>query len=190
MLAAARELGPDVHLIGHSFGGLVARAAVIAAPAAFASLVLLSSGPAALGGLRRQRIEQLEPLLATSGLPGVYAAMQASATAEPGWVAPPTELAEFLRARFLAGSQTMLQGMGKALRHEPDRVDDLAATGCPVLVVHGEHDDAWEPATQRAMAERLEAGYAVVPDAAHSAAVENPDALLPILLDFWGRPGR
>ena len=185
VVAAARELGPDVHLVGHSFGGLVARAAVIAAPAAFASLVLLSSGPAALGGLRRRRIEQLEPVLSDGGLPGVYAAMQAAAAAEPGWVAPSAELADFLRTRFLAGSPTMLQGMGQALRDEPDRVAELAAIGLPTLVVHGEHDDAWPPAVQAEMARRLGARYAVVDHAAHSAAVENPDGLLSVLLDFW-----
>ncbi|WP_375499715.1 alpha/beta fold hydrolase [uncultured Jatrophihabitans sp.] len=185
VVAAAQLLGPGVRLLGHSFGGLVARAAVIAAPSAFASLVLLSSGPAALGGVRRKRIEQLEPLLAASGLNGVYAAMQAAATAEPGYVEPPVELAEFLRQRFLAGSPAMLQGMGEALRLEPDRVAELAATGVPALVVHGEHDDAWDPATQQDMAERLGARYAVVSHAAHSAAVENPVDLLTVLLDFW-----
>ena len=184
VVAVAGELGPDVRLIGHSFGGLVARAAVIASPTSFTSLVLLSSGPAALGGLRRQRIEQLEPVLAASGLPGVYAVMQAAAAAEPGWVEPPN--GEFLRARFLAGSPTMLQGMGQALRNEPDRVAELAATEVPVLVVHGEDDDAWPPAVQHDMAQRLDAQYAVVPDAAHSAAVENPDGLLAALLAFWG----
>jgi pimeloyl-ACP methyl ester carboxylesterase len=185
VVAAARHLGPDVHLLGHSFGGLVARAAVLAAPSAFASLVLLSSGPAALGGLRRRRVEQLEPVLAASGLAGVYAAMQAAAVAEPGWAEPPAALADFLRTRFLTSSPTMLLGMGMALRAEPDRVAELAASEVPALVVHGEHDDAWDPETQAEMAGRLGARYAVVADAAHSAAVENPDDLLPVLLDFW-----
>ncbi|WP_375487776.1 alpha/beta fold hydrolase [uncultured Jatrophihabitans sp.] len=185
VLAVADLLGPDVRLLGHSFGGLVARAAVIAAPSAFDSLVLLSSGPAALGGQRRQRIEQLEPLLAAAGLPGVYAAMQAAEAADPDAVTPPADLAAFLRRRFLAGSPTMLQGMGQAIRSEPDRVEQLAAAGLPVLVVHGADDDAWLPDAQHDMARRLGARYAVVPGAAHSAAVENPEALLPVLLDFW-----
>lgn len=40
--------GPDdlFHLVGHSFGGQVARAAVLLAPARFRSLTLVSSGPA------------------------------------------------------------------------------------------------------------------------------------------------
>ena len=111
--------------------------------------------------------------------------MQAAAAADPDFVAPPPELADFLERRFLGGSPDMLQGMGDALRHEPDRVAELAATGVSVLVVHGEGDDAWEPAVQRDMAARLSARYAVVPGAAHSAAVENPEALIAELLAFW-----
>src|ERR671913_60548 len=53
LLAVVREVGRPAHLVGHSFGGLVARAATIADPAAVASLVLLDSGPAAIGGHRR-----------------------------------------------------------------------------------------------------------------------------------------
>jgi pimeloyl-ACP methyl ester carboxylesterase len=185
--ALAEQFGGPVHLVGHSFGGLVARAAVIAAPDRYASLVLLSSGPAAIDGLRRVRIDQLEPVLARTGLPGVYAAMQAAAAAEPGFAAPPPELAEFLERRFLRGSPIMLQGMADALRTERDRVAELAATGIATLVVHGADDDAWPPHVQREMAERLGARYAVIPDAAHSAAVENPATLLDVLLSFWER---
>jgi pimeloyl-ACP methyl ester carboxylesterase len=181
----ARTLDPPVRLLGHSFGGLVARAAVIDEPALFASLVLLSSGPAKLSGVRRARIDQLAPVLAASGLTGVYAAMQAAAASEPGYTAPPDELAEFLERRFLGGSPEMVQGMADALRAEPDRVAELAATGVPVLVLHGADDDAWEPAAQREMAGRLGARYVVVPGAAHSAAVENPAATTDALLDFW-----
>ena len=120
-----------MRLLGHSFGGLVARAAVIADPGAFESLVLLSSGPAELDGVRRVTMDGLEPVLAASGLPGVYAAMQATALGDPGFVAPPDDLAEFLERRFLGGSPDMLQGMADALRHEPDRVDELAGDRRP-----------------------------------------------------------
>jgi pimeloyl-ACP methyl ester carboxylesterase len=181
----AGRLGPEIHLLGHSFGGLVARAAVIAEPAAFGSLVLLSSGPAALDGTRRLTMDELEPVLATSGLPGVYAAMQAAALGDPELVAPPPEVADFLERRFLGGSPQMLQGMADALRREPDRVDALAATGVRVLVTHGRDDDAWPPAAQQAMAQRLGARYAVIGAAAHSAAVENPAATAAVLVDFW-----
>jgi pimeloyl-ACP methyl ester carboxylesterase len=188
--AIAERLGGPVHLLGHSFGGLVARAAVIAEPALFADLVLMSSGPAALTGLRRQRIEQLAPVLPSAGLAAVYAAMQAAAVAEAGYVPPPAALAEFLERRFLAGSPAMLAGMGDAIRAEPDRVAELAATGLPVLVVHGEDDDAWPPDVQAQMAGRLGARHAVIPDAAHSPSVESTTPTAAVLLDFWASARR
>jgi pimeloyl-ACP methyl ester carboxylesterase len=68
---------------------------------------------------------------------------------------------------------------------EPDRVADLAATGIPLLVAHGEADDAWSPATQADMARRLGARHEVVPDAVHSPAVENPARTVAVLTSFW-----
>ena len=44
------ESGEPLHLLGHSFGGLVTRAAVLAEPALFTSFTLLGSGPSRLGG--------------------------------------------------------------------------------------------------------------------------------------------
>ena len=89
----ARRPEASLHLVGHSFGGLVARAAVMAAPAAFDTLVLLDSGPAALGGVRRAVIEAMEPVLAASGVAGVYEATLALGRRQPSWVEPPPALA-------------------------------------------------------------------------------------------------
>jgi pimeloyl-ACP methyl ester carboxylesterase len=183
----AATLGPQVHLVGHSFGGLVARAAVLTEPTAFASLALMCSGPAALGGERAQLIEYLEPVLAASGLAAVYAASLTLYRAQAGYVEPPAPLAAFLERRFVAGAPAMLQGMGVALRTEPDRVAELATVSIPTLVLHGVDDDAWLPAVQYDMAQRLGAEYVVIPDAAHSPAVENPAQTASALAEFWNR---
>jgi pimeloyl-ACP methyl ester carboxylesterase len=185
VVALAGHLGPGTLLLGHSFGGLVARAAVLQEPALFSSLVLMSSGPAALGGARRELMAHLDPILATSGVPGVWAALRAAESADPRYVAPAADVAAFLEHRFLAGSVPMLQGMADALRSEPDRVAQLAATGLPILVLHGVDDDAWLPAVQHEMAQRLGARYTVIDDAGHSPAVENAPDTAGALLDFW-----
>lgn len=184
LLDIAEGSGRPVHLLGHSFGGLVARAAVIDAPGSWSDLVLMSSGPAAIAGIRRERIDFLEPKLSL-GLPGLWAEMQAALEAEPGYVPAPDDVAEFLQERFLGGTVAMLDGMGKAIRAEPDRVDELRATGVRTLVLHGSDDDAWPPAVQEEMARRLGARYTVVQSSAHSPAVENPAATIAVLRDFW-----
>lgn len=171
--------GP-VHLVGHSFGGLVTRAATIAAPAAVASLVLLDSGPAGLSGPRVDRIQALAPLLDAYGPAALFDAMAAAGPPPSG-----PELAAFLRRRFLESSVAGLRAMGTAVTEEPDRVDELGATGVRTLVACGERDDAWTPEEQRAMAERLGAPFVVIPGSVHSPAAEAPDVTARVLLDFW-----
>src|SRR4051794_330225 len=63
------ECGDPLHLLGHSFGGLVTRAAVLAEPGMFASLTLLGSGPSRLTGRRAEMLDHLAPLLDTGGVP-------------------------------------------------------------------------------------------------------------------------
>lgn len=184
VLALAEGLG-KAHLVGHSFGGLVARAAVIADPSSFASLVLMDSGPAAIDGGRRERMQRLRPVLDEQGMAGVYAAMKALDEQDPDYVPPPPARAEYLRARFLASDPAGLFGMGDALLAEPDRTPALASTGVPTLVVCGADDDAWPSAAQADMARRLGARYEVIADAAHSPAMENPAATAAALLAFW-----
>jgi pimeloyl-ACP methyl ester carboxylesterase len=182
LLALVDAVGAaPVHVVGHSFGGLVSRAAVIDRPAAFRSLVLMDSGPSALGGPRAEVLPLMKQILETQGVEAVWAASQALPTAKPR----PPEVMAFLERRFLAGVPAALTGMGDALVTEPDRVDELKATGVPCLVVYGEADDAWSPAQQAEMAVRLECPVVVVPDAVHSPAAENPLVTAKALVEFF-----
>jgi pimeloyl-ACP methyl ester carboxylesterase len=183
--AVAKSLGDGpVHLLGHSFGGLVSREAVLAEPASFRSLTLLGSGPAAIGGSRKDRMTALEPHLAR-GMAAVYQAVEQLAQADPKWLRASPELKAFLKERFVASSAGGLKGMGDALMTAPDRVAELAAAGLPLLVCHGAADDAWQPATQAEMARRLGARHEVIEGAIHSPAIENPSATIDVLASFW-----
>ncbi|WP_249523609.1 alpha/beta fold hydrolase [Modestobacter marinus] len=183
-----RETGSPVHLLGHSFGGLVARAAVLAEPALFGTLTLLGSGPAALTGPRAELLEHLPPLLAAGGVQLVSDTLDEMAMTDPRAQAVPAPTREFLTRRFLANTAAGLLGMADAMLAEPDRVADLAATGVPVLVTHGVADDAWSPAVQAEMAARLHARHEVMPQAVHSPAIENPARTLQVLVTFWSDP--
>ena len=174
--------GP-VHVVGHSFGGLVVRAAVLHRPELFRSVVLMGSGPSGLTGPRADVLPLMKEILAEGGLFAVWEASQQLPNARRH----DPEVEAFLRKRFLASHPAALHGMGDALLAEPDRVDELAATGVPLLVVYGEADDAWAPALQADMAARLGAPVAVVPDALHSPAAENPGFTASVLLDFFGK---
>jgi pimeloyl-ACP methyl ester carboxylesterase len=181
--------GNRVVLLGHSYGGLVARGAVIAG-APVVGLTLLDSGPAELpDGPRRQVLDAGEPLMRTQGLAATQRLREELELLAPARPARAPELATFLRERFLGSRPAALLGMATGLRTEPDQVAVLARllhTGrIPCLVACGEHDDAWSVPTQRDMADRLDADFAVIPNAAHSPNVENPTLLLATLLPTW-----
>ncbi len=184
----AAELAPPgsgVHLVGHSLGGLVGREAVLAKAELFDSFTLMGSGPDAITGRRRALMDAGELVLARRGMAGLWNQMELSAQADPRYAQSPPALRKFLRTRFMATDPVGLQVMGQELRTAADRTAELAGTGLPMLVLHGEADDAWTPAVQAEMARRLGAAHAVIAGAAHSPAVESPAATLRALLAFW-----
>jgi pimeloyl-ACP methyl ester carboxylesterase len=186
LLAVIDHVGPPVHLVGHSFGGLVSRAAVIDRPETVRSLTLLDSGPGGLTGQRRTWLELMAPIIAEGGLTTVWAALEAAQAGDPRVQALPEEIQVFLKRRFLAQSAVAVQVTGQALIDEPDRVDELRARFAgPILVAFGAADDAWSPAEQEKMAARLGVPHVVIPDAMHSPAAENPEVTAKVLAEFW-----
>ncbi|MGH3882684.1 MAG: alpha/beta fold hydrolase [Pseudonocardiaceae bacterium] len=189
LAALVADLAADedrVLLLGHSYGGLVSRSAVLAG-APVNGLTLLDSGPGGLPqGERRALLDATEPIMRAEGIEAVQRLRETR-----DGIAEPPELAALLRARFLRSSTAGLLGMATGLRTEPDRVPELAIAlrtgGIPCLVAFGESDDAWPVPVQRDMAARLGAEVAVVPGARHSPNTENPDALLDALLPTWRR---
>ncbi|HEX4728191.1 MAG TPA: alpha/beta fold hydrolase, partial [Jatrophihabitans sp.] len=112
-------LGGSVHLVGHSLGGLVGRLAVLQAPDRFADLVLLGSGPAAIQGGRRERLELGAQVLAARGMAALWQELQSQAHADPRYVRLAPVLNAFLRERFMATDPVGLKVMGQALTDEP-----------------------------------------------------------------------
>jgi pimeloyl-ACP methyl ester carboxylesterase len=187
LLQVVKVLGDGpVHLVGHSFGGLVGRAAVLHDPSSFRSFVLMDSGPSALGGARAEVLPFLRAVLLDGGVEAVWEA-SLQLPPHPEKPAVTAEVQEFLRARMLGNTAAGLLGTATALTSEPDRVEELRATGVPCLVLYGEKDDAWTPAQQDEMAARLGCEVVVVDGAWHSPAVEQPDATLAAVLGFLPR---
>jgi pimeloyl-ACP methyl ester carboxylesterase len=178
-----------VVLLGHSFGGLVARGAMLAG-APIAGLTLMDSGPRHLSnGLRLRALEAGDPLLRERGIQAAYDLREQVSAKAPGWAKLPQELKDFYRTRFVSSHPPGLIGMAHALRAEPDLVDELAGElrkrDLPCCVVTGEFDDAWSVAEQETMAKRLNAPFSLVRGAGHSPNTENPAGLLEVLLPAW-----
>ncbi|MFD8636161.1 alpha/beta fold hydrolase [Streptomyces sp. NPDC059533] len=186
VLAQASALGAGpVHLVGHSLGGLISRAAVLRDPSAFASLTLMSSGPAAIAEEQQARTKLLVAALEAMGddMPGIWAAMRAQDPEDAPADSP--ELAEFLRGRWLATVPEQLIVTGRVLISEPDRVEELAAVALPKLVLSGAVDYAWPVPLMDEMARRLGAERVIVPDTEHSPNAEDPQVTAGALVRFW-----
>ena len=175
----------DVHLVGHSLGGLVARAALLdAACTDAASLTLLCSGPGALPEHRRGAMPALVSVLPDMPLEEIWRVKE-QMDRDAGAALPPADIHAFLRERFCAASPWGLRVMGEILLSEPDRTRALAAAGVPVHVVYGEFDDAWPLDEQEAMARQLGAVGQVIANAGHSPAVDDPEATADALDRLW-----
>ncbi len=189
---AADGAGP-FHLLGHSLGGQIARAAAILDPAPFRTLTLMSSGPAEIDPAQQEKTALLAQALGLMTMGEVWDAMQAVETPapeEPGEAARPAEdpvLEAALRRRWLLHSPAQLIATGRALRAEPDRVAEVRATGLPVHVVSGTQDDTWPVPLLDDMAVRLDAHRTVVEDAGHSPNTDNPQDTAEALVAFWNR---
>jgi pimeloyl-ACP methyl ester carboxylesterase len=189
LVAKLNADGHQVLLLGHSYGGLVARAAVLAG-ARIVGLTLVDSGPAELPqGWRRQALDIGEPAIRQYGMEAALKLRDTLDANNPAWVAHPPQLKAFLRTRFMRSSPAGLLGMAHGLRTEPDLVGALArtlqTTGAQSLVMCGEGDDAWPVSAQRDMADRLDADFAVIRNARHSPNTENPEELLYTLIPTW-----
>lgn len=187
-LAQAAALGTPVHLVGHSLGGQVSRAAVLLDPAPFASLTLMASGPAQISVSQQQRVKLLRDALAVMDMGQVWDAIQAMEPPEE------TETGELdaglddradLRRRWLATSPAQLIATGRQLCIEPDRVAELAAVRLPKHVLSGSRDDTWPVELLDDMAVRLDARRTVVQGAEHSPNTDQPLPTARALADFW-----
>jgi pimeloyl-ACP methyl ester carboxylesterase len=194
-VSALLEATGAAHLLGHSFGGLVAREAVLAddglaVAGPLASITLMSSGPGTLTGERAGELRSFLSAAGDTSDPG-----QLRAIVERFWhgsLRPqalaggvPAAIVEFLQDRMLASSPVGLVAMARQLLDTGDRTEELAKTGVPVFVLYGEADDAWATDVQEDMARRLYARRACIPSACHSPAVEAPATTAHALTCFW-----
>ncbi|HEY7420500.1 MAG TPA: alpha/beta fold hydrolase [Gaiellaceae bacterium] len=155
-------LTPGTHLVGHSYGGVIALLAAALEPEAIRSLTVIE--PPAFGAAR--------------GIPAADGFME---RIEEHWTNGPRDPGEFLRGFLtLVGSSTppgeftleLLQGARTLLVERPPsdaviRFDELARAAFPKLVVSGGHSAAFE-AVCDVLEERLGAERAVLPGAGHS----------------------
>ena len=169
-----------VHLVGHSFGGIVARAAVVKRPDLFASVTLFCSGRAVYDWMNTLPI--LDPLPTGRG-----AREQVLRTYFPdmkfdesgvGW-------AEFQRIRALDTASENLVGIARILSQLRPDTPALAATGVPVHVLYGDQDEIWPPSWYAEEAADLGARESIIRGGTHSPQLQFPQQWAEFASSYW-----
>lgn len=166
------------HLLGHSFGGLVALQAALLDPELWSSLTMFCSGPGALAD--RPDLEEMLQVLPTLTMEAAWFAHRDRDAQQ--W--PTYELA---KRRWLMSDRRSVLTHAQELLTAPSRVPEVAALPMPKHVVYGELDDAWPLREQDAMASELRARTTIIAGAGHCPNEELPEYTANVLADFWDR---
>ena len=163
------------HLLGHSFGGLIAQQATKLSPETWSSLTLMCSGP---GGrtewLNDPQFQNLtnetkgeiwETILETERLGNIKF--------------------DLWKRRWLASDANSTMTFRSHLLTQTSLIDEIAKLGMAAHVIYGENDDAWPLGDQDRMARELRAKLTVLPGCGHCPNEENPALLAGELVKFW-----
>ncbi|MEV4125569.1 alpha/beta hydrolase [Nocardia sp. NPDC049707] len=169
-----------VHLVGYSFGGYVARAALAAHPDRFRSLTLLASGPSAPSDITFAPPQLVAQLIESGGQQALWEQLRQSFAA----LVPPAQL-EFLRNRIFTTKKANMVGIMRAMEGPTDYTAALRAIGLPILLAYGNSGDLWPPSVHERYAEELDARTAVYEGVGHLPDAELPARVCADLVAFW-----
>lgn len=163
------------HLLGHSFGGLIAQQAVMIEPNYWSSLTLMCSGP---GGrpewLDEPQFEDLNNDTKASIWKDVLEADRLGNAKFELW-----------KKRWLASDADSTMAFREHLKKQPSLIDEIAKQKIRSHVLYGENDDAWPLKDQDEMAHDLNASLTVLPNCGHCPNEEDPELLTRELVAFW-----
>ena len=163
------------HLLGHSFGGLIAQQATKLRPDNWSSLTLMCSGPGGredwLGDPQFRNLnnetkgEIWEKVLEQDRIGSVKF--------------------ELWKKRWLASDAISTMAYRDHLLTQESLIAEIAKLGIAAHVIYGENDDAWPLEEQNIMAFELGAKLTVLPGCGHCPNEENPNLLARELINFW-----
>jgi 3-oxoadipate enol-lactonase len=171
-----------VHLVGLSFGGMIAQATTLLRPELVRSLVLIgtaSTFPEAV----REGMGARARLVRSGGMAAVVeSTLQRWFTRQTAQRRP--DIIDRITKTLLSDdpvTHAAIWDMISTLNLD----DRLSGIDCPTLVLVGEQDPSTPPSVAAGLAGKIpDAKLIVIPDASHIVTVEAPDALNEALLKF------
>ncbi len=181
VLALMDHLGIEkAVLAGMSQGGFLSLRAALRAPERVRALVLIDSGvhvdpPEVLAGYQ----QMMDHWMSDAPLGEVGENVAGLIIGEP-------ELMKKWIAIWESRDRYSLKFPSETLLTRDDITDRVADITCPVLIVHGEEDQAIPIETAEVMAEKFPdcRGLVRVPGAAHAANMTHPDIVNPAIEEF------
>ena len=169
----------NLHLMGHSFGGLVSQQATILAPELWSSLTLFCSGP---GGKESWFADPHFENLTNDNKAEKWELHLDQGSSD-------REKYPLLKKRWIASDAVATIEYREHLRNFSSLIHEIAKLRIPTHVVFGENDDVWPLDEQREMAKELAARVSVLPDCGHCPNEENPTLTAEVLSQFWKSVG-
>lgn len=180
---------PPLAVVGHSMGGSIALRLALDHPQLLRALVIVDSGA---------NVAQRECLLAELGdelLVNGLSPPRLEAAVATWFLAPRVDQVRKYLAIALASPGT-IRACSLAQHMASDLRSEIPGIRLPVLVLHGEHDRTRALAEAEFLRDAIPGSeLRVIGGAAHVPQVEQPDATLAAMRDFfarrvnWGSPG-
>lgn len=103
----------------------------------------------------------------------------------PATIQTRPEIAQRVRTMIEGNQISGIAGDLMAMAERPDSVPLLKQIACPIQIIVGELDQATPPADAKLMAEQIpHARLAIIPNAAHLANLEQPEAFTRLIEEF------
>lgn len=183
------------HLLGTSYGALVATRLAARHPDRVASLVLVTSTDQVTDAMAPAGAALYDAARAAadgSGDPGRVLDVLLETAYSPAYLEPRRELWRVRRATMATLPRRYFEGLVGLLGALVglDLRPDLPAIHAPTLVVGAGRDATFPPAHSRALAAGIAgARLVIVESSGHALVVEQPGALLEAVLAFWRELG-
>lgn len=180
LIAVLEDGATPAHVLGYSFGGLVAQLALARRPELFASLTLLATPPA-IGQVFRG-VKRIGPFSTfASARTGASLLLWGIRNNLNG--VPPRRIA-FVRSRFALTRRRSVDDIVGLMMRMPDVADAVRDAGVPLLVAVGSHD-LWPTGQFAAYAQRI-GGRLAVYDTGHSPCETAPHQLVRDMRSLFG----
>lgn len=184
------------HLLGHSFGGMVALRVALEARERLASLLLVGTAPFAPDGFSAELFEKSGELACTRGMAVLQARIEERArSSEPTRPADRAALRwadsywPHHRHRFRSMDPRGYRALGLAMVRQESVAGRLGELALPVSVVVGEFDEEFLPGSSRLVEGIPGCVRFDIPEAGHHPHRESPDAFLAAVSAHLDRVG-